>query len=124
MKEDFLQYKICQWLEEQNIKYFHVPNGGKRSKSEAARMVSTGVKAGVPDLVLLLPYPDIIFIEIKTDKGTLSTQQKKWRHYITLLDYQYHLLAADSPESGIAQMRAILQDYDLPLEKIAPPSEL
>lgn len=31
---------------------YHVPNGGKRSKSEAARFRAMGVKAGVPDIFL------------------------------------------------------------------------
>ena len=31
---------------------FHIPNGGLRSKTEAARMKRQGVKAGVPDMLL------------------------------------------------------------------------
>lgn len=29
---------------------FHIPNGGKRSKTEAARFRAAGVRSGVPDL--------------------------------------------------------------------------
>ena len=31
---------------------YHIPNGGKRDKLEAARLKLEGVKAGVPDLCL------------------------------------------------------------------------
>lgn len=31
---------------------FHIPNGGKRTKTEAARFRAAGVRSGVPDLFL------------------------------------------------------------------------
>lgn len=34
--------------------FFHVPNGGKRTKAEAGRFKAMGVKAGVPDLVVFV----------------------------------------------------------------------
>ena len=43
-----------------------VPNGGLRSKSEAARLKWTGVLAGVFDLTLALPKGRCAFWETKT----------------------------------------------------------
>lgn len=34
---------------------FHVPNGGKRSRVEGAIFKAMGVRAGIPDLLLLVP---------------------------------------------------------------------
>ena len=56
--EDVEQICLFRWANAQQGKYpelalmYHVPNGGKRSKSEAARFRAMGVKAGVPDIFL------------------------------------------------------------------------
>ena len=59
---------------------FNVPNGGWRSKAEAGILKSLGVRAGVPDLVLLLPGGKIAFIEIKAPGGRLSAAQKAFKN--------------------------------------------
>lgn len=60
---------------------FHIPNGGKRSKSEAARFKPEGVKSGVPDLCLPVArglYHGL-YIEMKrTAGGVVSDEQKFW----------------------------------------------
>lgn len=97
--EDVEQICLFRWANAQQGKYpelalmYHVPNGGKRSKSEAVRFRAMGVKAGVPDIFLpvkrsghwpTLP-PDMIapynglYIELKRQRGgTVSAAQKQW----------------------------------------------
>lgn len=53
-----------------------VPNGGLRTKREAARLKWTGVAAGVPDLTLGLPDGRSAFWEVKTPQGRLSADQR------------------------------------------------
>ena len=53
-----------------------VPNGGLRSKAEAARLKWTGVLAGVLDLTLALPEGRSAYWETKTPHGRLSDDQK------------------------------------------------
>ena len=53
-----------------------VPNGGLRSKAEAARLKWTGVLAGVPDLTLALPDARSAYWETKTPRGRLSDDQR------------------------------------------------
>jgi hypothetical protein len=55
---------------------FHVPNGGFRTKAEAARLKWIGVLAGVLDLVLVLPEGRSAYWETKTPHGRLSDDQK------------------------------------------------
>lgn len=58
-----------------------IPNGGKRSKPEAARMKAAGVKAGVPDMFLPVSRGAFhgLYIELKRQQGgTLSDAQRQW----------------------------------------------
>jgi hypothetical protein len=66
--------EFVRWVAPQ-VKIFAVPNGGLRTKAEAARLKWTGVLAGVLDLVLLLPNGRCAFWETKTPRGRLSDDQ-------------------------------------------------
>lgn len=73
----------CRFHEERHTELkliFHVPNGGLRSKSEAKRFKACGVKSGVPDLFLPVARngSNGLFIELKTEKGKVSKEQKFW----------------------------------------------
>jgi hypothetical protein len=57
-----------------NIFFFHVPNGGKRSKIEAAILYGLGVRAGVPDL-FIIKDARVFAMELKARDGRLSPQQ-------------------------------------------------
>ena len=59
-----------------HIVIWAVPNGGFRTKAEAARLKWTGVLAGVLDLTLALPDGRCAFWETKTPHGRLSDDQK------------------------------------------------
>ena len=79
--EDAEQRAVCKYLDLKRILYCHVPNGGGRSKIEAAIMKGLGVKAGVPDLLIFdRPIPGIAgcAIEMKSATGRVSPQQKEW----------------------------------------------
>jgi VRR-NUC domain len=47
------QATVCDWLRAHRVVYFAVPNGGSRSAVAGARLRRIGLKAGVPDLVIL-----------------------------------------------------------------------
>jgi hypothetical protein len=78
---------------------FAIPNGGLRSKSEAARLKSLGVKAGVSDLFLPLPRCGSpgLWIEMKKPIGefptataaqrSVSDAQATWRALMRLCGY-------------------------------------
>lgn len=81
--EDTEQIKVIQWsLRAQNefpaLKWLHhIPNGGKRNKSEAEKLKQMGVKAGVSDL--RLPYPSGcyhgMYIEMKYESNKPTKEQ-------------------------------------------------
>ncbi|MFW1924260.1 VRR-NUC domain-containing protein [Acinetobacter geminorum] len=56
----------------------HIPNGGSRNEIEAAKFKKMGVKAGVPDLQLLVPNGLIhgLWIELKSKAGKLQPSRR------------------------------------------------
>lgn len=64
---------------------YAIPNGGRRTKIEAARLKRMGVKAGVHDLHLPVPMVHAgelvpgLWVEMKSSDGTLSKEQRAWR---------------------------------------------
>ncbi len=57
--------------------YFHVPNGGKRSRIEAAILAGLGVRAGVPDLILV-HRSHVYGLELKRPGGRPSVAQMQF----------------------------------------------
>jgi hypothetical protein len=80
---------FVRWVAPQVV-IWAVPNGGLRTKAEAARLKWTGVLAGVLDLTLALPDGRCAFWETKTTYGRLSNDQ---RDVIARLDHLGHAWA-------------------------------
>ena len=71
------------------LTFFHVPNGGGRSRTEAGIFKGLGVRAGVPDLVLLFPDGRCAFIELKSEGGRLSAAQKAFKNQAEGFGFPY-----------------------------------
>lgn len=82
--ESDLQQACVRWFRLQYPRLsgclFAIPNGGGRSKIEAAIMKGEGVTPGVSDLFLMIPSDGChgMFIEMKAGKGRLSEAQDKF----------------------------------------------
>lgn len=93
--EDRLQISCVRWwdMTHPNDKRLlsHSANGGKRNIIEAAKFKEMGVRAGFPDLILLIPnkfYP-FMGIELKTATGRQSEQQKAYQREFERRGYKY-----------------------------------
>jgi hypothetical protein len=79
---------------------FSIPNGGQRSKSQAAQLRAEGVKKGVPDVFLSVARKgwNGLYIEFKRPgtenqkEGTLTKEQKKFAEMVKEENY-YHFVA-------------------------------
>ena len=60
--------------------YHHIPNGGRRDKKTAARLMGQGVKAGVPDVFVPAPSNGYhgIYIELKVDGNYANEAQNNF----------------------------------------------
>ena len=66
------KYPDLKWM-------YHIPNEGKRSKSNGAELVRQGLKKGVPDICLPVPRGKYhgLYIEMKRIGETLREDKKK-----------------------------------------------
>ena len=82
-----IQAAIVAWvrLAAPELLIFHVPNGGFRTKAEAARLKWTGTVAGIPDLAIVTPGGRVHFLEVKSPTGRLSPDQISIRHLLIAL---------------------------------------
>ena len=87
--------------------------GGIRGIVAAGKMNAEGVKRGVPDLFLPVPRGRYhgLYLEMKSERGKLSSEQKEWLAYLGESGYRtcvaFSVLEATS---------CILEYLDLPME--------
>lgn len=87
-EESRTQIACVRWFRLQYPKhskvFFSVPNGGSRNEREAKTLKSEGVTSGVSDLILLIPRQgfNYLCIEMKTEKGVLSKEQKEFKNQV------------------------------------------
>lgn len=88
---------------------FHIPNGGSRDKREAVHLKQLGVRPGVPDLFLAVPWDGEhgLFIEMKRNAKTarVSPEQKAWIQ--ALKEQGYRAVVC----YGFEQARTAIIDY-------------
>lgn len=77
-KEARIQAAIVEWVRvvAPHVLIFAVPNGGLRTKAEAARLKWTGVVAGIPDLAIVVKPHTVFFMETKPKGESLSKDQR------------------------------------------------
>lgn len=105
-EEHKIQCACVKWFAYQHPELagllFAVPNGGARSKATAGKLKAEGVTAGVADLILMVPCivpckhdkgwvneTHALCIEMKTQKGHQSPEQKEWQAKVEQYGYKY-----------------------------------
>lgn len=82
MSEHDEQCAVIEYCDMRGIPIFHIPNGGKRAKAEAARFKAEGVRPGVPDLCIPVARGRYhsLYIEMKAPGGKPTEAQVEWIH--------------------------------------------
>lgn len=88
--ESKLQQACVKWfrLQYPNDIIFAVPNGGSRNLTEAVRLKSEGVLAGVSDLIILFDNK-ILFVEMKHGKGKQTESQLMFEKKVNAKGFEY-----------------------------------
>lgn len=87
-----IQATVIEWAEWKKNKYpclklmYHTPNEGKRAPATGANLKRIGMKPGVPDICLPVARGGYhaLYIELKTEDGSLSKEQKDYLHALDL----------------------------------------
>jgi len=94
-EEHNLQVACVRWFDTQypqhKNKLFAIPNGGQRNVVVASKLKAEGVRAGVADLILMCGLGQVIFIEMKTKKGTQTKSQKAFEKMCIENGYIYEI---------------------------------
>lgn len=96
--ESQMQINCVRWFRYQFPQYqkllFSVPNGGRRTATEAKILKAEGVVAGVSDLILLVPAHGFfaLCIEMKVKPNKQSDYQKEWQTLVEGYGYQYAVI--------------------------------
>lgn len=100
-----------KWQEKQHSELkmlMHIPNEGKRSPRTGAELKRMGLKAGFPDLGLLVPRNDKhgLFIEMKVGRNKCTDNQKEWIR--RLMEQGYEVKVCYSCEEAIQTIKKYL----------------
>ena len=99
MIEDKIQAQAVEWFTNKFcLKHhtprcciFSVPNGGLRNKIEAIKLVATGMRKGVSDIIIIR-LNEVLFIEFKAPVvGKWSDEQKEFKYIVNNLGFKYLL---------------------------------
>lgn len=117
LTEDQEQIMLVSWAH--HVKFgsgrlsdylIHIPNGGSRNVIEASKFKKMGVKAGVPDLRLLIPngLAHGLWIELKAKKGKVQPNQRLFMRRLEEQGYLYKVcFGADEAIKEIKQYLAM-----------------
>jgi hypothetical protein len=91
--EQAIQRNIAEWLRLQHkgLLWFHIPNGGGRSRAEAGILYAMGVRPGVADLCFVL-YGRNAWVEIKGPDGRVDKLQEEFRDAVVARGDEWHLV--------------------------------
>lgn len=100
-EEGRIQYEICQWLQAKGIYFFSIPNEATgRTALQQSRLVAMGLRAGVSDLVVVLPGR-VVFLEVKAPDGKQSPKQKMFEDKVTGFGHDYFIVRSVEDVSKI-----------------------
>lgn len=119
--EKILQKRLAKYLDDRHLLWFHPANEAPVTKSQAYLLKLQGLKAGVPDFMILEPNQTYhgLAIELKSHYGTPSEKQIKW--LLSLSDRGWCARWVNSEVSFINLVNQYLNDETISIAKRKSP---
>lgn len=86
---------------EPEVLWTHFPSGEDRSAATGARLQRMGLHRGWPDLLFILPGPQMAFLELKSAKGRPTKEQEQFRSRVTALGCWYEVARTGDEAIGV-----------------------
>ena len=108
---------VVKWSQQEAIRakwpelklLFHIPNERNCTPQQGKNLQRMGVKRGVPDMFLPVPRGIYhgLYIEMKTERGTPTKEQKWWGEQLQEQGYMW--CACKGWESAVSLLEEYLQ---------------
>lgn len=121
LPEDTIQKQAVTFFHELEaslggFSFFAVIGGSVRVAPHIGkRMKNMGARAGVHDMIFLMPVGKTVFIELKALDGALRPPQKAWDVIVTGLGFASYCVKGRTGEEVIGRVLDILEAHGLPV---------
>lgn len=113
--EEIVQCAVAAWLRTQQFRlhciWWHTPSTFD-SMQFGRRMKAAGHRSGIPDLTFV-GTDKTCFVELKSEKGVLSGDQKKVRDYCGENSIPHAVVKTNDPMEAIEQVSDLLLSWGL-----------
>lgn len=87
------------------LEYWRVSVGGLLIKGK--HLVPNKEMSGFSDIIILLPTPSTIFLELKAEKGIQTDNQKEFQRRVESMGHKYYLCKSRGELCEILEMNGI-----------------
>lgn len=89
VSENDIQRQIVDWIRAvaPALMVVAVPNGSRRTAAGRAANAVPGLTRGVPDLVVILPKGQVMWLEVKSASGRVSPEQFDFHNKLHVLGH-------------------------------------
>lgn len=89
--EEILSQQVTRLLTVRGVMFFHPANEGKRNWGAVRMFHNNGGRAGVADLVLLIPNGRCVFVELKAGRNKQEPSQIAFEHDVKGRGFEYYV---------------------------------
>ena len=111
--EHELQVAVVTRLKQIGVLYAADQNGLRTSKRQGALAKQAGMMAGEPDIRIYLPGGRIIFVEMKTTRGSVSAAQRQRHKDLADLGHIVYVVKEASPIKAQNCVESICLYHDI-----------
>lgn len=83
---------------------FAIPNAARRSFALAAKMKAEGLRAGVADVAVMMPYGRMGWLELKSERGTMSDEQYGFQAICNRFEHPHAVIRSYDQGTEILQL--------------------
>ena len=112
--EDILQEHFAIWLNQEGLLFTASCAGMRTTMAVGAKMKRMGAKSGFPDIQICEPTRKYhgLFIELRSEKGTPSNDQKAWRDELNRKGYYSAIMPKGLDFAvGLEWCKKLVRDY-------------